>query len=199
MKVAVLNLSGNVGKTTVSAHLLKPRMASAPIFSIETINQGADADGLEVEKMQGKTFGALIDELMGLDTAIIDVGASNIETFLKLMTQYDGSHEEFVPVVKEKKVQADTVNTIRMPPVDRCRSTAHPFGFQQGGARRLRRGRVFRPIRPGRGGRFVCLDAGGGDSNETPRGRECGRGSGALAVRCGRCARCRRLQASVKA
>lgn len=117
MKVAVINYSGNVGKTTVAGHLLKPRMDDAPIFSIESINAGADADGLEVEKMKGKKFGALVDELMPLDSAIIDVGASNVEDFLMLMQQYDGSHEEFdffvVPVVKEKKVQADTVNTIR--------------------------------------------------------------------------------------
>jgi hypothetical protein len=117
MKVAVLNFSGNVGKTTVSGHLLKPRMGDAPIYSIESINTGADADGLDVEKMKGKKFGDLVDELMPLDSAIVDVGASNVEDFLKLMQQYDGSHEEFdffvVPVVKEKKVQADTVNTIR--------------------------------------------------------------------------------------
>jgi hypothetical protein len=117
MKVAVLNFSGNVGKTTIAGHLLKPRMRNAPIYSIESVNTGADADGLDVEKMRGKKFGELVDELMPLDTAIIDVGASNVEDFLKLMQQFDGSHEEFdffvVPVVKEKKVQADTVNTIR--------------------------------------------------------------------------------------
>jgi hypothetical protein len=117
MKVAVINFSGNVGKTTVAGHLLKPRMDSAQIFSVESINSGADADGLDVEKIKGKKFGELIDELMPLDSAIIDIGASNVEDFLKLMQQYDGSHEEFdyfvVPVVKEKKVQADTVNTIR--------------------------------------------------------------------------------------
>lgn len=117
MKIAVLNFSGNVGKTTIAAHLLKPRMDDPPIYSIESINMGADGDGLEVEKMKGKKFGELVDELMTLDTAIVDVGASNVEDFLKLMQQYDGSHEEFdafvIPVVKEKKVQADTVNTIR--------------------------------------------------------------------------------------
>lgn len=117
MKVAILNFSGNVGKTTVAAHLLKPRMGDAPVYSIESINSGADADGLDVEKMKGKKYGELVDELMPLDTAIVDVGASNIEDFLKLMQQFHGSHEEFdlfvVPVVKEKKVQADTVNTIR--------------------------------------------------------------------------------------
>lgn len=117
MKVAIMNFSGNVGKTTVASHLLKPRMGDAKIFSIESINTGADADGLDVEKMKGKKFGDLIDEIMPLSSAIIDVGASNVEDFLKLMQQYDGSHEEFdffvIPVVKEKKVQADTVNTIR--------------------------------------------------------------------------------------
>jgi hypothetical protein len=116
MKVAIINFSGNVGKTTVAGHLLKPRMGDAPIYSIESINGGADADGLEVEKMKGKKFGELIDEIMPLDSAIVDIGASNVEDFLKMMQQFDGSHEEFdffvVPVVKEKKVQADTVNTI---------------------------------------------------------------------------------------
>ena len=42
MKVAVINYSGNVGKSTVAGHLLKPRLKDAPIFSIESINQGAE-------------------------------------------------------------------------------------------------------------------------------------------------------------
>ena len=117
MKIAVMNFSGNVGKTTVAAHLLKPRMQAARIYSIESINAGADASGVEVHKLRGKKFGSLIDSVMVLDEAIIDVGASNVEDFMKMMQQYDGSHEEFdlfvVPTVKEKKVQADTVNTIR--------------------------------------------------------------------------------------
>jgi hypothetical protein len=117
MKVAVINYSGNVGKSTVAGHLLKPRLNGAPIFSIESINQGAEADGLDVETLKGKKFGQLVDELMVLDDAIVDVGASNVEDFLKYMQQQAGSHEEFdvfvVPVVNEKKAQADSVNTIR--------------------------------------------------------------------------------------
>lgn len=117
MKIAVLNFSGNVGKTTISAHLLKPRMPNARIYSVESINSGADASGVEVEKLRGKKFGSMIDAIMMLDEAIIDVGASNVEDFMKMMQQYDGSHEEIdlfiVPTVKEKKVQEDTVNTIR--------------------------------------------------------------------------------------
>lgn len=116
MKVAVINFSGNVGKTTIAGHLLKPRMGDAPIFSIESLNIDGSADGLDVEKLRGRNFGLLQEQLMTLDAAIVDVGASNVEDFLKLMQQYAGSHEEFdhfvVPVVKEKKQQADTVNTI---------------------------------------------------------------------------------------
>ena len=74
MKIAVLNFSGNVGKTTIAAHLLKPRMGEAPVWSVESVNMGADADGIDVEKMKGKKFGDLAGELMLLDSAIVDVG-----------------------------------------------------------------------------------------------------------------------------
>ena len=74
MKVAVLNFSGNVGKTTVAAHLLKPRMADAPIFSVESLNIDASADGIDVEKIRGSKYKELTDQLMNLDSAIIDVG-----------------------------------------------------------------------------------------------------------------------------
>lgn len=115
MKVCVLNYSGNVGKTTVAAHLLQPRM-DATVFSVETLNQDAEGDGVDVERMKGARFGDLQRKLVKLDSAIVDVGSSNVETFLAMMRQYDGSQEEFdyfvVPTVKDKKQTADTVNTI---------------------------------------------------------------------------------------
>jgi len=117
MKVAVINFSGNVGKTTVAISLLQPRLPDASIYSIESLNSDAAADGVVVEKMRGRKYGDLQDRLMTSSSAIVDVGASNVEDFLKLMQQYAGSHEEFdyfiVPAVKEKKQMADTVNTIR--------------------------------------------------------------------------------------
>lgn len=116
MKVAILNFSGNVGKSTIAAHLLVPRLPGAKLFSIESINMGVDADGLEAETMKGKKFGELVDELLVLDDAIVDVGASNVEDFLALMQRYAGSHEDFdlfiVPTMKERKVQQDTINTL---------------------------------------------------------------------------------------
>lgn len=74
---------------------------------------------------------------MTLDAAIIDVGASNVEDFLKLMQQYDGLNEEsdvfIIPVVKEKKVQSDT-NTIRPAAVGHPQEE-DPHGVQQAGYR----------------------------------------------------------------
>ncbi|MET0466856.1 MAG: StbB family protein [Chitinophagaceae bacterium] len=117
MKVAVINFSGNVGKSTISAHLLHPYMGDCPIFSIESLNNDSSTDGIEVEKILGKKFANLQKQLLLLDTAIVDVGASNVDDFLKMMAKYHGSHEDFdyflIPVVKEKKQQADTINTIR--------------------------------------------------------------------------------------
>jgi len=114
MKVAVINFSGNPGKTTIVDNLLAPRM-SAPKFRVETINAGS-VDEKGTELLKGKDFGDLQEDLMLLESAIVDVGASNVEEFVKQMGQFDGSHEEFdcfvVPVVSEKKQQIDTINTI---------------------------------------------------------------------------------------
>lgn len=113
MKVAVINFSGNPGKTTLADNLIAPRI-NALKFEIETINTGS-ADTY-AERLKGKDYGGLQEDLMTLDSAIVDVGASNVEEFIKQMGQFDGSHEEFdyfvVPVVSEKKQQIDTVNTI---------------------------------------------------------------------------------------
>lgn len=116
-KVVILNFSGNVGKTTIACNLLAPRMENASFFSIETINSGATENGIDVEKIKGKKYRELTDSLMMLDAAIIDVGSSNVEDFMKEISRYKGSHEEFdyfiVPVIKEQKVQEDTIRTIR--------------------------------------------------------------------------------------
>lgn len=116
MKVAIINFSGNVGKTTIARQLLAPRM-QAVAFAVETINVGASDDAGAAERIRGKEFGSLQEELMQIDSAIVDIGASNVEEFVKLMAQFAGSHEEFdyfvVPVVAEKKQQADSINTIK--------------------------------------------------------------------------------------
>lgn len=114
MKVAVMNFSGNVGKSTVARHLFMPRIKDAEYIAVESIN--AD-EGESEEIMRGKQFGQLQEDLMMLDAAIVDVGASNVEDFIKLMQQYRGSHEEFdffvIPAVSETKQVKDTIGTIQ--------------------------------------------------------------------------------------
>ncbi|NMY49318.1 StbB family protein [Pseudomonas sp. WS 5027] len=112
MKVAVINFSGNVGKSTIARHLLAPRMHDATIIPVETIN----SDGSEDEAIKGKQFGELLEALSIMDEAVIDVGASNVEDFVNLMKQYKGSHEDFdffvVPTVPDSKQMRDTISTI---------------------------------------------------------------------------------------
>jgi len=112
MKIAVINFSGNVGKSTVARHLLAPRLSNAQLIAVESIN----SDGSNDEAIRGKQFGQLQEALALMDDAVVDIGASNVEDFINLMTQYKGSHEDFdffvVPTVSKAKQQRDTISTI---------------------------------------------------------------------------------------
>jgi hypothetical protein len=115
-KVAVLNYTGTVGKTTIAAHLLSPRMNDAPVFAIETVNETAEGLGLDVEKIRGEKFRDLFKKLLTLDDAIIDVGASNVEAFLDGMVKFEDSHLEFdvflIPVTSGTKEQKESISMI---------------------------------------------------------------------------------------
>ncbi len=112
MKIAVINFSGNTGKTTTSKHLLVPRIPGAELMAVESINADEGADGL----VRGKEFTVLSEQIMLMDNVVVDVGASNVEDFMRLMKQNHGSHEDFdlfiIPAVKESKQLADTIATI---------------------------------------------------------------------------------------
>lgn len=116
MKVAVLNYTGTVGKTTIAAHLLSPRMGDAPIFAVETINETAAGLGVDVEQIRGQKFRELFTKLLKLNDAIIDVGASNVEAFLDGVVKMDGSHLEIdyfiVPVTPGTKEQKETISLV---------------------------------------------------------------------------------------
>ncbi|CAJ0807621.1 hypothetical protein LMG19083_04589 [Ralstonia psammae] len=113
MKIAVINFSGNVGKSTVARHLLAPRLGDTAVISVESIN----ADDNEGPTMRGNEFGALQEKLMFLDDAVVDIGASNVEELVSRMKSYSGSHEDFdlfvVPTVPDAKQERDTLATIK--------------------------------------------------------------------------------------
>src|SRR6478609_3404775 len=112
MKVAVINFSGNVGKTTIARHLLAPRIAGAEVISIESIN----ADDGQAAPLRGSQFGELQEYLQTVDNVVVDIGASNVEELLSLMRKYRGSHKDFdyfvIPTVPALKQQQDTIATL---------------------------------------------------------------------------------------
>lgn len=111
MKIAIINFSGNVGKTTIARHLLAPRIKGAELISVESAN----ADEQEADALRGRDFAHLQQYMLASDDLIVDIGASNVEDLLALMRKFKGSHEDFdyfvVPTVPDIKQQKDTANT----------------------------------------------------------------------------------------
>jgi hypothetical protein len=112
MKLAVINFSGNVGKTTVARHLLAPRIPGCQVVAVESIN----ADEGQPITIRGRQFGQLQEFIQSVDDVVIDIGASNVEELLKLMRRYRDSHEDIdgfvVPTVAARKQQQDTAATL---------------------------------------------------------------------------------------
>ncbi|MGY2437331.1 StbB family protein, partial [Escherichia coli] len=83
------------------------------IIKIETLN----SDGTNDEKLSAREFDEVIRRIDDSECTIIDVGSSNIEQFLVQMNEYQGSHDLIdyfiVPVVREAKQQADSIQTIQ--------------------------------------------------------------------------------------
>ena len=114
MNIAVVNFSGNVGKTTIVRHLLAPNLPDHTIVAVETIN--LDRNGKETITTSGRKVGKNIDDLIVNTNTIFDVGGSNIEGFMAELQKRDGAHQEIdlflVPVTPEKKKMGDTINII---------------------------------------------------------------------------------------
>ena len=112
MKLAVINYSGNVGKTTVARHLLAPRIPDCQVVAVESIN----ADDGQSVTIRGRQFAQLQEFLQSVDNVVVDIGASNVEELLKLMRRYQDSQQDFdgfiVPTVPARKQQQDTAATL---------------------------------------------------------------------------------------
>jgi len=114
LKVVVLSTSGGVGKSTVTQHLLAPRMPGAKLFTLETFNDAVEFQ--ETEKDSAKYFSAFFQKVLDAPAAIVDIGVSNIADALSGLASMRGAHREFdyfiVPVTPELKQQNDTRNTL---------------------------------------------------------------------------------------
>ena len=88
MKIAVINFSGNVGKSTVARHLLLPRIPGAELIAIESLN----ADEGQGQALRGRQFGELQEYLQTVSSVVVDIGASNVEELMGQMQRYRGAH-----------------------------------------------------------------------------------------------------------
>ncbi|AIW17484.1 StbB family protein [Vibrio tubiashii] len=114
VNIAMVNNSGNVGKSTLCEVLLKPRLPGAEIVKVETIN----SDGSDDVKFSAKEFDEILKRMDSNDVNIIDVGSSNIESFILQMQEYKGSQDDIdyfvIPVIPKHKQQIDAVSTAMM-------------------------------------------------------------------------------------
>lgn len=112
MKIAVLSYSGNVGKSTLAQHLLRPRIPGASMFYIESINAGGGDS-----QVSGGEFSSVVKEMYLCDAAIVDIGSSNIEKVLDRARSMKGVLDNFdyflLPVVPKNKQEIDTIKLIR--------------------------------------------------------------------------------------
>lgn len=112
MKIAVINFSSNVGKSTVARYLLLPRIPGAELIAIESLN----ADEGQGQALRGRQFGELQEYLQTVSSVVVDIGASNVEELMGQVQRYRCSHEDFdafvVPTVPALKQQQDTIATL---------------------------------------------------------------------------------------
>ncbi|MGB9548906.1 transcriptional regulator, partial [Vibrio harveyi] len=59
LNIAVVNNSGNVGKSTICDILLKPRLEGAQVVKVETIN----SDGTNDEKISAEQFEDVLNKM----------------------------------------------------------------------------------------------------------------------------------------
>lgn len=117
-KIAVINLSGNVGKTTLATNWLKPMLPEAKFISVEVFNSSVanQVESTHAEEFSASEFREIFRALALNDKVIIDVGASNVVKFMSELTRYKSAVGELdliiVPTVPADKQQKDTIATI---------------------------------------------------------------------------------------
>lgn len=94
-KVGVISYTGKVGKSTVSNILLFPRMPGAKIIRLETVNISGHSGADEEKTLKGRELEKLEFELGKTESAIVDIGASNAESFILALNQQGTAHFHF--------------------------------------------------------------------------------------------------------
>ena len=73
MKIVVAGISGNVGKSTLSAHMFVPRMKNAKLLIVESINQDTKDLVDTSEKIRGEDFKKIYMELVLNENIVVSI------------------------------------------------------------------------------------------------------------------------------
>lgn len=121
MKKVYVSLTGKAGKSSLVNALEFPRLPDATIIRLETINDSGNSGCKKELFLKGRELGRLETELARVEDAIIDVGASNVESFLLALNSQFESHLAFdyfiVPVLARASAQiemGEAINTLQM-------------------------------------------------------------------------------------
>lgn len=122
LRIAVLNKSGNVGKTTLVSCMIAPRMIDlAKVAYVEMTNAIPDKIASPIGAVYGAhEFGDVENELLDAKrknkSMIIDFGASDYNTTMEMFAQFalfKNAIDLFVlPCIPESKIQDDTIGVI---------------------------------------------------------------------------------------
>jgi MinD-like ATPase involved in chromosome partitioning or flagellar assembly len=114
--IIVMNFSGNVGKTTVTSNILSPRMPSAEIISVESLNEGITDSDENMRRITAKNARRIFEAVAVAEEVLVDVGSSNAELLVAELERFQGAQELFdlwvVPTVFERKQFKDTAQTV---------------------------------------------------------------------------------------
>ena len=122
MLVAVINKSGNVGKTTIGSCMIAPRLPNLALVAyIENTNHIPN----QIPAPIGVVYGAhefgdveetLLEACLNGQSGMIDFGASDFNTSMEMLNQYKAVKNRvdvyLVPCTPGKKEQIDTIVTI---------------------------------------------------------------------------------------
>lgn len=120
--VALINKTGNVGKTTIGSCMIAPRLPNLELMAyIENTNHIPN----QLPEPVGVVYGAhefgeveaeLLDAKMNGKSAIVDFGASDFNTTIDMLSQYTALKDKvdvfIVPCTSGNKLQVDTAVTI---------------------------------------------------------------------------------------
>lgn len=114
MKIAIVNLCGHAGKSTLARHLFCPQL-NATRIQIETVNSSDGTPDMEVAAKDFKELAAKLNIPGG--NFVIDIGASNIVSILDQLKGLRSTRNQIdwwiIPTMGTSKMKADSLMTVK--------------------------------------------------------------------------------------